>query len=233
MQKNHSLRLCSQLALSPRPPGSAFAPVRLRPSALSPSPSALGPPPIPWIGFGGTQATGIRLSHPDDLPNSATATPAGASRKPLAVPVPVPQHQCEGGRNRLLFAPFHSAWLQLPRVEAAQNGGGSCNSSRTVRLWICYATYRQLYCVLASIFFLYSAYPAANFWLRHCYVPSTSYERITFWKVFRYFIIYGKKLPSLSGFLEQWTKLQLRGWLMFSSYPAPVIWIIYSSFSAE
>ena len=37
MQKNHSLRLCSQLALSPHPPGSAFAPVRLRPSALSPS----------------------------------------------------------------------------------------------------------------------------------------------------------------------------------------------------
>jgi len=51
---------------------------------LSPSPSALGPPPIPWIGFGGTPATGIRLSHPDDLPNSAKATPAGASRKPLA-----------------------------------------------------------------------------------------------------------------------------------------------------
>ena len=104
MQKNHSLRLCSQLALSPHPPGSAFAPVRLRPSALRLSPGSA---------FGGTPATGIRLSHPDDLPNSATATPvgAGAGRKPLAVPVPAPQHQCERGRHRLLFAPFNSAWL--------------------------------------------------------------------------------------------------------------------------
>ena len=109
MQKNHSLRLCSQLALSPRPPGSAFAPVRLRPSALSPSPSALRL--SPGSAFGGTPATDIRLSHPDDLPNSATATPARAGRKPLAVPVPAPQHQCEGGRHRLLFAPFNSAWL--------------------------------------------------------------------------------------------------------------------------
>ena len=103
MQKNHSLRLCSRLALSP--PGSVFAPVHLRPSALSPPPSARGPSPVPWIGV--WRHTGIRLSHPDHLPNSATTTPAGVGRKPLAVPVPAPQHQCEGGRHRLLFAPFN------------------------------------------------------------------------------------------------------------------------------
>ena len=40
----------SLLAARPEPPGSVFAPVHLRSSALSPPPSALGPSPVPWIG---------------------------------------------------------------------------------------------------------------------------------------------------------------------------------------
>ena len=105
MQKNHSLRLCSRLALSPLAPcspqctsGPRLRALRLRPAALRLSPGSAS---------GSTPATGVRLSHPNHLPNSATTTPAGVGRKPLAVPVPAPQHQCEGGRHRLLFAPFN------------------------------------------------------------------------------------------------------------------------------
>ena len=103
----------SLLIARPEPPSPRL---RVRPSAppaLGFEPFAFGPRPSPYpldrrLAALRRPASG---SLPDDLPNSATVTPAGAGRKPLVVPVPALQHQCEGGRHRLLFAPFNSTWL--------------------------------------------------------------------------------------------------------------------------